>query len=214
MKRKLIVIGLTAFVLCSCGMPGAQSPRLAEADIGEFSLPRPDDPPVYMRLLDLNIHPDLKEKVNVNFLPGNTALQSAIVNALPFPVTVLAQDEHVDLGSPVAVRARDLTVRGYLKQLANASGYEINFSPQRRTVSVASFVSRTWNLPALAGMGRFNARLGLRAADGDGDDQNRDTQRSHELNTSHDYEDDVWQTLLDNAHCIIRTPSCRPQESA
>ena len=112
MRREFSVIGLVAFVLCSCSMPGKQPPRLAEAGMADLSIPRPADPPVYMRLLDLNIHPDLKEKVNVNFLPGNIALQSAIVNALPFPVTVLAQDKHVDLGSPVAVRAKDLTVRG------------------------------------------------------------------------------------------------------
>ena len=202
-----------ALLLNACSMTDKQPPRLAQVEVPSASLPRPEDPPVYMRLLDLNIHPDLKQKVSVNFLPDNTALQSAIVSALPFPVTVLARDQQVDLRMPVAVRAEDVTVQTYLDQLASASGYDIEFSPQQRTVNVASFISRTWHVPALASMGRFKARLGL-SSDDDDQDNDANVQRSHELNTVHQYEDDSWQSLLNSAHCIMRTASCQSDDVA
>lgn len=208
-----IAVMSLALLLNACSMTDKQPPRLAQVEVPSASLPRPEDPPVYMRLLDLNIHPDLKQKVSVNFLPDNTALQSAIVSALPFPVTVLARDQQVDLRMPVAVRAEDVTVQTYLDQLASASGYDIEFSPQQRTVNVASFISRTWHVPALASMGRFKARLGL-SSDDDDQDNDANVQRSHELNTVHQYEDDSWQSLLNSAHCIMRTASCQSDDVA
>ena len=209
MNKKSISFFLPVFLCCACTWPAQHEPRLARLEVPDTSIPRLEDPPVYTRMLDARLHPDLGRKVNVNFLPDSTALQSAIVTALPFPVTVVSRDQEVDLRVPVAVRARNVTVQTYLEQLANASGYAIEFSPERRTVNVASFVSRTWHLPALAGMGRFDARLGLSSDDDNGDDDGAGLQRSHEISTSHQYHEDTWQATLDNAHCIMRTASCR-----
>ncbi len=169
------------------------------------------DPPVYVRALHAPPHPALAQKVHVNFSPGNVALHTAIVKALPFLVTVVARDQMVDLNAPVSVRANGVAVGTYLKQLEGESGYRIELRPDESVVEVAAVVTRTWNLPALAGMGDFNARLGF-GDDGD-DEDDGDVERSHTMSSSVAHDDDVWATVVAHAHCILGIGGCESDET-
>ncbi len=179
---------------------GGLEPRLVSAE-------EPLHPPVYVRPLPAPVHPSLLRKVHVNFPPGGTALQTAIVRGLPFAVTVAARDELVDLNAPISVRADGVTVEAYLKQLEGESGYRINLLPEKGIVEVAVMITRTWHLPALAGMGNFNARLGF----GESDDEEGDSggvERSHTMSSALARDDEVWESIVEHAHCILGTNEC------
>ena len=168
----------------------------------------PSHPPVYMRVLREPPHPRLLEKVHVNFPPDGVALHTAIVSGLPFPVTVSARDEVVDLNARTPVRADGVTVRDYLGQLEGESGYRIELRPGEGIVDVSAIVTRTWHLPALAGMADFNARLGFNEG-GDGEEDGEDSERSHVMYSSLTHDDDVWESIVGHAHCILGTGECR-----
>ena len=174
----------------------------------------PIDPPVYARALDALPHPLLLRQVHVNFPPGEVALQTAIVNALPFAVTVVANDEQVNLDMPISVRAEGITVRTYLKQLEGESGYRIAFEPEEGIVTVSALVTRIWKLPALAGMGNFNARLGFDESDDGDDERGDDVARSHTMQSSVAHDDDVWDSVVSHAHCILGTKECAGDSAA
>lgn len=178
-------------------------------------------PPVYVRLVDQNESPLLSQTVSANFPPGTTALQNAIVSVLPFPTTVLVQDDAVDLQKRIGVRVKDISVRSYLQQLESVSGYSIRFIPDKMAVAVASIKTKTWHLPALASMGGFRARLGLGSGDASADLDNNvataandEFERSHELQTSTVYKDDVWASVVNHARCILNLDGCSSETGA
>ncbi|MGU9977078.1 MAG: type II secretion system protein GspD [Candidatus Oxydemutatoraceae bacterium WSBS_2016_MAG_OTU14] len=180
-----------------------------------------DAPPVYVRRVDVDESPLFDELVTANFPPDTTALQNAIVSALPFPVTVLVRDEQVDLKKRIGIRAQGLSVRDYLEQLENTSGYNIHLNPDNQTVEVSSFVTKTWHLPALAGMGGFRARLGLGSASNNESSNSGNVsvtasasgfERSHEIQTETTYSDDVWESVVNHAHCILETSECNQDD--
>lgn len=202
-----IAVTVAAVLISGCWpQPASQSsagglePWFAPAD-------EPAHPPVYVRPLPVPAHPALSRKVHVNFPPGGAALQTAIVKGLPFAVTVAALDELVDLNTPISVRADGVTVEAYLKQLEGESGYRIKLLPEKSIVEVAVMITRTWHLPALAGMGNFNARLGFGESDG-GEGSDSGVERSHTMNSSLARDDEVWQSIVDHAHCILGTGEC------
>ena len=171
------------------------------------------EPPVYVRPLPPPPHPSLSRKVRVNFPSGDVALQTAIVKALPFPVTVVARDEAADLKVPISVRADGITVEAYIKQLEGESGYQIKLLPEQNIVEVSALVTRTWHLPALAGMGEFNARLGFNEDDDEEEDNSSGVERSHTMRSAVAHDDDVWASIMAHAHCILGTNGCKHGES-
>ncbi len=211
--RILIVIAAIAGCAAVAGCV-AQSELRPDPDVHALSPPpppAPSDPPVYVRALREPPHPALLQKVRVNFPPGDIALHTAIVAGLPFPVTVAARDEAADLNAPISVRAAGVTVGHYLKQLEGESGYRIELRPEEKLVEVSALVTRTWNLPALAGMGNFNARLGFDENGGE-DSESDGVERSHTMHSSVTHDDDVWASVITHAHCILGTGECRRNE--
>ena len=206
--RTILVVTLVSGCASPFGQFGA--PARPETFLPDNTAVEPADPPVYARALDAPPHPLLLRKVHVNFPPGEVALQTAIVNALPFAVTVVANDEQVNLNMPISVRAEGITVKTYLKQLEGESGYRLTFEPGEGIVTVSALITRTWKLPALVGMGSFNARLGFDGGD-DGDERGNggdSVARSHTMQSSVAHDDDVWDSVVVQAHCILGTKAC------
>lgn len=200
---------LLFLILC---MIACTPPVLLPKSVDEIKQPvkKPTDPPVYVRLHDETQSPLLAQKVNVNFPPGGAVLQTAITSGLPFPVTVIAEDEHVNLQAAVAVQARDTTVAKYLRQLEGITSYRIRFYPEERVVAIAGMVTETWNLAALSGVAKFNARLGFES--GDEDEEQSDSQTGHEMRTELEYDENVWDSIVDNARCILGIQRCRKND--
>ncbi len=206
---------LVATLVSGCALPFGQfgAPGQRETPLPDDVAIEPADPPVYARALESPPHPLLLHRVHVNFPPGEVALQNAIVNALPFAVTVMANDEQVDLNMPISVRAEGVTVETYLRQLEGESGYLIAFDPGEGIVTVSALITRVWKLPALVGMGNFNARLGFEAGDGE-DVQGGDVARSHTMQSSVAHDDDAWDSVVAHAHCILGTQECADPNTA
>ena len=205
----LILAIIVAAILSGCISPFAElndvNEKTLQLPVG--SIEKSTDPPVYVRSRSLPMHPMLLRKVHVNFPPGEVALQTAIVKALPFPVTVVARDELVDLNIPISVRADGVTVETYIKQLEGESGYQVELNPEERVIEVSAMIMRTWHLPALAGMGDFNARLGFTGDDDDSSDSGG-VERSHTMHSVVSHDDDVWGSIIEHAHCILGTNKC------
>ena len=170
------------------------------------------DPPTYIRIFDETVSPLMNQKVNVNFLPGNVVLQTAIVSGIPFPVTVIAQDDYVDLQRVVAVQAYQTTVQSYLQQLEGITGYRIRLRPDEKIVEVSGLVTQTWNLSALAGIGNFNARLGFDSGDNEEDEDQSSSQTGYEMRTEISHNDDVWTSVIEHAACILGIQVCGGSE--
>ena len=170
------------------------------------------EPPVYMRIFENEDSPLLSEKVNVNFPPGSVVLQTAIVSGLPFPVTVIPQDDYVNLQTVVAVQAHQVDVASYLKQLEGVTGYRIELQPDDRIVEVSSVVTKTWNLAALSGIGKFNARLGFEDNDESGD-KSKSSGEGYAIHTELAHDDDVWDSIVSYAQCVLGIQSCQKQDT-
>ena len=209
MKRvDVIAVVAAAGLVSGCWPQLAPDSPAGGAEPRFESVEEPPHPPVYVRPLPAPVHPALLRKVRVNFPPGGVTLQTAIVKGLPFAVTVAARDELVDLNAPISVRADGVTVEAYLKQLEGESGYRIELFPEKGIVEVAVMITRTWHLPALAGMGNFNARLGFEENEGDEEGDSGGVERSHTMSSALARDDEVWESIVAHAHCILGTAEC------
>lgn len=171
-------------------------------------------PPSYLRLHKEVEHPRLKRRVSANFSPQEVSLQKAIVSVLPFPVSLMSADEHVDLNRAVAVRVEDVSVGDYLRQLEGITGYHIQPNDDLSVIRVASLVTRSWNLAALADTGDFKARLGFDASAEDGaasalgGGSSNSFRSSHDMSIQRGQNTHTWDAMLRQSHCILNTASC------
>ena len=207
--NKVIASFITVVIcLTACTAP-AKWPQRPEVTIPK--LEPSAESSVYTRLLKREDSPLLHKSVTANFPPGSATLHTAIISGLPFQVTVITEDDHVNLHKSVAARASGASVKAYLKQLEGLTGYQISLDPVTKTVKVASLVTKTWHLSALAGMGNFSARIGFGLGnDGDNNssNENGDSQRSYQLQSTTAHDDDVWGSLVRQAECIIGVNTC------
>lgn len=206
---RIITALIVASVLSACStLPRNDSASdIRIADVGQ---PPNSRPPSYIRLYDATHHPKLLQRVSANFSSGQMTLQNALVLALPFPVSLALLDDGVDLTRRVAVRAQNVTVREYLKQLAGLTDYQIRPNADVSVLEIASVVTRHWNLAALAGMGQFRTRLGF-DSEGEGaidSETDSGSRRSHTMSVRKEHEDTVWNDIVAHAHCVIQTTMC------
>lgn len=200
--RATICMLASAFVTASCG---SFDVREISRELSASTAPEVT-PPAYLRVHELAGHPRLRRTVNANFSPGEVPLQAAIVSALPFPVSLIAEDSGVNLSFPVSVRAKGVTVRDYLRQLEGLTGYRMRPDDEVGVIRIASQVTKSWDLSALAGVGNFKTRLGFSGDEGESSDEA--FRSSHEMSIQRAHEDSVWDNMLQQAHCILGTPQC------
>ena len=205
--------GVLALLLSAC----TASPQWRDqaANIAPASAPPEGAPPSYVRLYDAPVHPKLQRRVNANFSPGHTTLQNALVLALPFTVSLVPMDEGVDLTQRVAVRAQGVAVRDYIRQLESLVDYRILPNEDASILRISSTITRSWNLAALAGMGQFKARLGFDADDDEVSEEDGEGgfQSSHSMSVRQVHEDEVWDAVVQHAHCVLRTNECAAGEA-
>ena len=168
-------------------------------------------PEAYFKVNEAAVPSQLLRAVNVT--NAQLSLREAIHATLPFSVVVKAKDVSVDLDQVLHIRAhKEMRVADFLSYLEGLSNYRITLNPTNNIVEVAAYITRKWNLAAIASATLNRIHFGS-ATNTDGGDGNADVGHSvdAELSVSSqlDYGDKTpWQVLVEQANCIMKTRLC------
>ena len=192
----------------------------APTDIGERIIDNADlhaeayqspPPEAYFRINEAAIPSQLLRLVNVS--NAQLSLREAIHATIPFSVVVRAKDVSVDLDQVVRIRTnKDMRVADFLTYLEGLTNYQISLNPTNNIVEVAGYVTRRWNLAAIASASLNQIHFGSAT---NTDDRGNSTDIGHavdaELSISSrmEYGDKTpWQVLVEQANCIMKTRLC------
>ena len=189
-------------------------------DIGDLQINEEDiqaeqyhSPPTeaYFKINETAVPSQLLQPVNITNAP--LSLREAIHATLPFAVVVRAKDVSVDLDKVFRIRTnKAMRTADFLAYLEGLSNYEISLNPTNNIVEVAAYITRRWNLAAIASASLNQIHFGS-ATNTDNSGSSSDVGHSvdAELSISSRMEygnKTPWQVLVEQANCIMKTRLC------
>ena len=205
---------IAVLILIGCASKDTDERFINEEDLAAEHYQNPP-PESYFKVNEAAIPSQMLRLVNVT--NAQLSLREAIHATLPFSVVVRAKDVSVDLDQMMRIRTgKKMRVGDFLAYLEGLSNYELSLNPMNNVVEVAAYVTRRWNLAAIASAGLNQIQFGSgtnTGNDSDGDaGQSVDTELS--ISSRIEYGDETpWQILVEQANCIMKTHRCEREDS-
>ena len=201
---------IVALVLVGCVSVDTGESRIGKENLKAEHYQSPP-PEAYFKINEAAVPSQLLRAVNVT--NARLSLREAIHATLPFAVVVRAKDVSVDLDRIIRIRTgNEMRVADFLAYLEGLSNYQISLNPANNIVEVAAYVTRRWNLAAIASAGLNQIHFGSATnTDDDSDGGNVGHSVDSELSISSrmEYGDKTpWQVLVEQANCIMKTRLC------
>ncbi len=202
------LIAASALVGCMSVDTGARRIDKEALEAAYYQNPSPES---YFKINEAAVPSQLLRRVNVT--NARLSLREAIHATLPFTVVVRAKDVSVDLDRVIRIRTgTEMRVVDFLTYLEGLSNYRIGLNPENNIVEVAAYVTRRWNLAAIASAGLNQIHFGSAT---NTDDDSNDGDIGHSVDTEisissrMEYGDKTpWQVLVEQANCIMKTRLC------
>ena len=169
-------------------------------------------PPTYVSVVEEEAHPDFNLTTGQINLPA-TSIENAIIAAFPHVVSIRYTDSRAHSYKVVNLRVpAGTTIAELLEHLGTASGYALTYDPQKRIVSVAGLIRKSWYLASVVGRGQTEVSLGEQGSGDDDEEGGESTSAGagqRALTTTFDRETDVrWDQIVAQAACMLETPAC------
>ncbi|MBC6413457.1 MAG: hypothetical protein GDA45_00760 [Chromatiales bacterium] len=198
---------MTALLLAACVADDIGSRTVAEQVLPTQQYQSPPSE-AYFKINQLAIVDELLQSVNVT--NAQLSLREAIHATLPFSVVVRAADVAVDLTKVYSIRTnKEMRVADFLAYLEGLSNYRITLNPANNIVEVAAYITRQWNLAAIASASLNRIYFGSATATDDDSDLNSSVDAELSISSRMEYGDKTpWQTIVEQANCIMKTRLC------
>ena len=201
---------IAVLISIGCAPKDMGERRIDKEDLAAEQYQNPP-PEAYFKINEAAVPSQLLRAVNVT--NAQLSLREAIHATLPFSVVVRAKDVSVDLERIMRIRTgKEMRVGDFLAYLEGLSNYEISLNPMNNIVEVAAYVTRRWNLAAIASAGLNQIHFGSATNtdnDGSGDDVGHSVDTELSISSRVEYGDKTpWQILVEQANCIMKTRLC------
>ena len=201
---------IVALLLVGCASKDMSEQVIDEENLQTEHYQSPP-PEAYFKINEAAIPSQLLRTVNVT--NASLSLREAIHATLPFAVVVRAKDVSVDLDQVLRIRTnKKMRVADFLAYLEGLSNYEISLNLTNNIVEVAAYITRRWNLAAIASASLNQIHFGSAANTGSsGNSEGAGHSVDAELAVSSrlEYGDKTpWQVLVEQANCIMKTRLC------
>ena len=207
---KFLFYLIVVWVLVGCVSLDTVESRIGKENLETEHYQSPP-PEAYFKINKAAVPSQLLRVVNVT--NAQLTLREAIHATLPFAVAVRAKDVSVDLDRIIRIRTgNEMRVADFLAYLEGLSNYQISLNSTNNIVEVAAYVTRRWNLAAIASAGLNQIHFGSATnTDNDNNSGNIGHSVDSELSISSrmEYGDKTpWQVLVEQANCIMKTRLC------
>ena len=206
---RLLFYLAVAMLLIGCTSKEMDEPRISEEDLQADHYQSPSAE-AYFKINEAAVPSQLLRAVNVT--NAQLSLREAIHATLPFVVVVRAKDVSVDLDQVFRIRTnKAMRVADFLAYLEGLSNYKISLNPANNIVEVAAYITRRWNLAAIASASLNQIHFGsaTNTNNGDNGDVGHSVDAELAISSRMEYGDKApWQVLVEQANCIMKTRVC------